>query len=281
MTTNPCIPLGYVSSGLTPFDLCQQPLTIPIFGYSLNSTWPPSNGQVLYSQEPCVGQFPPISYEIQDNVYYSDGTNVWFYSGGVSTILNVPCPTPTAFNCPTPTPTITLTATIPPGLTPTPTPTITLTATPPPTPTPTGSPTQTPTQTQTNTPTQTLTPTPTQTPTLTPSSSLTPTPTKTSTLTPTPTNTLTPTPTSTPLTCVVESYCISTGEELYDGNYYLGGTWNNELYWIGSTNNFFIYYSSGTTQWCLSDELDGNCLLFGASSCSSICPDLCGGFFNE
>ena len=299
MTIPQCVLLGYVSSGLTPFDLCQQPQTIPIWGFSMSSTWPPSNGQVLYTEYPCIQNVipTPISYEVQSNVYYSDGTNVWFYSGGVSTILNVPCPTPTAFNCPTPTPTITLTATIPPGLTPTPTPTITLTATLPPTPTPTESPTQTPTQTQTNTPAQTLTPTPTQTqtntpsptltptptqtPTLTPSSTLTPTPTKTSTLTPTPTKTLTPTPTSTPLTCVVESYCISTGEELYDGNYYLGGTWNNELYWIGSTNNFFIYYSSGTTQWCLSDELDGNCLLFGASSCSSICPDLCGGFFNE
>lgn len=123
MTTNPCVLLGYVSSGLTPFDLCQQPQTIPIWGFSLASTWPPSNGQPLYTEYPCASGNPPVNYEVQSNVYYSDGTNVWFYSGGVSDIiLNVPCPTPTAFNCPTPTPTITLTATIPPGLTPTPTP---------------------------------------------------------------------------------------------------------------------------------------------------------------
>ena len=269
-------PIFNVSSGSTPFDLCQQPQTIQVYVLCEDvPNWQPIDGEELYINT-TYGYLP-----IANNVYYSNGTQIWFYNNGISTILNVPCPTPTVFNCPTPTvtPGLTATPTVTPGLTATPTVTPGLTSTPTPTLSLTPGLTLTPTPTLTLTPTHTETPSQTQT--NTPSPTLTPTPTKTSTLTPTPTKTLTPTPTSTPLSCVVESYCISTGEELYDGNYYLGGTWNNELYWINLTNNFVIYYSSGTTQWCLSNVLDGNCLLFGASSCSSICPDLCGGFFNE
>lgn len=97
--------------------------------------------------------------------------------------------------------------------------------------------------------------------------------------TPTPTQTLTPTPTLTPGPCPYESYCISTGDIIYDDTYISGGTWNGELFWTGSTNGFYIYFSSTDNRWCLSNSLDGDCYLFGPSPCNTDCPDLCDNFF--
>ena len=125
------------------------------------------------------------------------------------------------------------------------------------------------------------TPTPTPTPTLTPTRTETPTATPTPTLTETPelTQTPTPTPTLTPGPCPYESYCISTGGLIYDDTYISGGTWNGELFWTGSTNGFYIYFSSTDNRWCLSTSLDGDCYLFGPSPCNTDCPDLCDNFF--
>ena len=129
--------------------------------------------------------------------------------------------------------------------------------------------------------TPTPTPTPTLTPTLTPTRTETPTATPTPTLTETPelTQTPTPTPTLTPGPCPYESYCISTGGLIYDDTYISGGTWNGELFWTGSTNGFYIYFSSTDNRWCLSNLLDGDCYLFGPSPCNTDCPDLCDNFF--
>jgi hypothetical protein len=127
----------------------------------------------------------------------------------------------------------------------------------------------------------TNTPTPTPTPTLTPTATIS-TPVLTST--PTPTKTLTPTPTPTAtldLPCPYESYCISTGDIAYDDTYISGGTWNGQLFWTGSTNGFYIYFSSTDNRWCLSDSLDGDCYLFGPSPCNTDCPDLCDDFFTN
>ena len=121
------------------------------------------------------------------------------------------------------------------------------------------------------------TPTPTPTPTLTPTRTETPTATPTPTLTETPT----PTPTLTPGPCPYESYCISTGGLIYDDTYISGGTWNGELFWTGSTNGFYIYFSSTDNRWCLSTSLDGDCYLFGPSPCNTDCPDLCDDFFTN
>lgn len=127
------------------------------------------------------------------------------------------------------------------------------------------------------------TPTPTPTPTLTPTRTETPTATPTPTLTETPelTQTPTPTPTLTPGPCPYESYCISTGGLIYDDTYISGGTWNGELFWTGSTNGFYIYFSSTDNRWCLSTSLDGDCYLFGPSPCNTDCPDLCDDFFTN
>ena len=98
--------------------------------------------------------------------------------------------------------------------------------------------------------------------------------------TPTPTPTLTQTPTPPPIPCPFEYYCINTGNVTYDDTYLSGGTWNSQLFWYGSTSGLFIYFSSTDNRWCLSDALDGECLLFGPSPCYTECPDLCEDFFN-
>lgn len=81
--------------------------------------------------------------------------------------------------------------------------------------------------------------------------------------------------------CPGTTYCISnTGIPLYNDSYddtYLN--YDGEHYYTGQTNGLFIYYSSGDTQWCLSDTLGGTCFLSGKSPCSTTCPDLCDELF--
>jgi hypothetical protein len=78
------------------------------------------------------------------------------------------------------------------------------------------------------------------------------------------------------------TYCIrNTGNITYDDYYISGGTHNSNLYWVGQSNGLFIYYSTEDTQWCLSSNLDGFCLLSGKSPCASECPDLSYAYFSS
>ena len=52
-----------------------------------------------------------------------------------------------------------------------------------------------------------------------------------------------------PIICPFETYCISTGNVLYDDTYISGGTWNDQIYWEGITNGLLIYYSSVGDRW--------------------------------
>lgn len=71
------------------------------------------------------------------------------------------------------------------------------------------------------------------------------------------------------------TYCISnTGIPSYNGIYNLAGNYNDREYWSGQTSGLFMYYNTGSTRWCLSTTLGGNCLLGGKSPCYSECPDL-------
>jgi len=81
--------------------------------------------------------------------------------------------------------------------------------------------------------------------------------------------------------CPSTIYCISnTGVPLYNNTYEDTLTnYNGVQYYTGQTNGLFIYYSSGDTQWCLSDTLGGTCFLSGKSPCSTTCPDLCDELF--
>ncbi len=174
------------------------------------------------------------------------------------------------------------------------------------TPTNSTTPTNTPTNstTPTNTTTPSITPTNTTTPSITPTKTVTPsitpsnTPTKTPPLTPipsigptsTPTNSKTPTLTITPSTtsytsCTQNSYCFFTNLSSYtqyNGTFYNyeGTTHNGKsiFYCSDCQTPSFIYYNSGETRWCLSEIIDGNCILFGQSNNSTICPDLSSSF---
>lgn len=75
-------------------------------------------------------------------------------------------------------------------------------------------------------------------------------------------------------------YCITNTGFNYDNSYFSAGTHNGQGYWTGETNGLFIYYNTGDTRWCLSNVLDGTCLLFGKTNCTSPCPDLCDDYFN-
>ena len=78
------------------------------------------------------------------------------------------------------------------------------------------------------------------------------------------------------------TYCLSnTGYPTFDDVYFSAGTHNSELYWTGQTNGLFIYYNTGSTQWCLSTVLDGTCLLSGQSPCFNPCPDLDDVYFSS
>jgi hypothetical protein len=83
-----------------------------------------------------------------------------------------------------------------------------------------------------------------------------------------------------PPQCPFESYCVSTGNIFYDGTYYSAGTYNDQTFWTGETNNLLIFLSPTENCWCLSTDFADPCLLFGPSPCNNDCPDLCDGFFN-
>lgn len=69
-------------------------------------------------------------------------------------------------------------------------------------------------------------------------------------------------------------YCVTDTGLGYDDTFISAGTHNSEAYWTGTTNGYFIYFTTGGT-WCLSTTLDGVCLLEGPYPCYSSCPDLC------
>lgn len=83
-----------------------------------------------------------------------------------------------------------------------------------------------------------------------------------------------------PQECPFESYCVSTGNFLYDDTYYSAGTYNDQSYWTGGTNGWYIFLSESENCWCLSSELGDPCVLFGPTPCNNDCPDLCDGFFS-
>ena len=249
------------------------------------------------------------------NLISSDSTNYITCSACTTTYPCTPAitPAPSSTSAPTPTPTSSTTKTPTPTLTPTKTPTNTVTKTPTNTPTitktktPVSSVTPTPSITSTNTPTPTVTATitetptntptntetPTNTPTVTPTKSITPTPSPTLTqlpvLTVTPTKTSTPTPTITQTPtgtyypyCTTSSFCLFisfSSYTQYNGIYYNYGVVDNySLFYNGSSG--WIYYNSGDTRWCLSDNYNGDCILYGPSPSFSVCPDLDSSFFS-
>jgi len=72
-----------------------------------------------------------------------------------------------------------------------------------------------------------------------------------------------------------ETLCVSnTSFSILNDVFDKGLFHNGRRYWSGTTNGYYIFYNTGSTQWCLSNTLDGPCLLSGKSPCVSNCPDL-------
>ena len=133
-----CNNLGLFTVGsASPVGLCSGPFTLTIYGDNLNIYDPITNNYFLYTDPGCT-------VPLTDSLYYSNGTNIYYYKSGINTIT--PCTTPSPTGTPTSTPTPTVTPTI--------------SRTPSITPTNTATPTVTPTITRTSTPTPTPTPTP-------------------------------------------------------------------------------------------------------------------------
>ncbi len=102
--------------------------------------------------------------------------------------------------------------------------------------------------------------------------------------TPQPTPTQTPSNSSQPTTCPITGFCLNTyftPLEIYDGNYTVGpGTYNSRSYYTGSTGTY-IFFNSGTTTWCLSTVMGGNCILRGTVPCNGSCPDFNPTYFSN
>jgi len=76
------------------------------------------------------------------------------------------------------------------------------------------------------------------------------------------------------MSCPTE-YCISnTSFSSYNDFFTSNGDYDGYPSWIGSSNGYYIYFKTITTQWCLSNTLGGSCLLSGKSPCTTECPDL-------
>ena len=75
-------------------------------------------------------------------------------------------------------------------------------------------------------------------------------------------------------------YCVD-NTTLYDDTYSLSGSYDGDVFYSGLSSNYVIYYSSGSTQWCLSNSLGGVCLLFGPTGSLSSCPDLDASLFSQ
>jgi hypothetical protein len=75
-------------------------------------------------------------------------------------------------------------------------------------------------------------------------------------------------------------YCISGTSLIYDDIYSVAGVYDSYDYFTGSTNGYYIFYSSGETRWCVAPNLGDPCELFGPSPITDTCPDLYPGIFN-
>jgi len=74
--------------------------------------------------------------------------------------------------------------------------------------------------------------------------------------------------------CVNTDYCVvNTGYD-FDGNYTKSGSSYNS-YDVYYNASYYIYFSSTYNQWCLSNTIEGPCLMSGKYPCTSSCPDLC------
>lgn len=107
-----CIFLGEFTNGnVSPVGLCTEPRPNRFYGDNLNVYHPITNANFLFTDSGCS-----TGSTISDNLYYSDGVNIYYYKAGIQSISGCTTPTPTPTPTSTPTPTIptTTTTTLPP-----------------------------------------------------------------------------------------------------------------------------------------------------------------------
>ena len=86
-------------------------------------------------------------------------------------------------------------------------------------------------------------------------------------------------------TCTNLIYCLDTdgysGTTIYDGEYDMVGYYNGHNLYSGVTSGVtaFIFYNE--VKWCLSSTIGGECIVYGAEPCDSICPDICSNILTE
>jgi hypothetical protein len=82
-----CNLLGFFTDGnVSPVGLCDGPFPNRFYGDNLNVYDPITNPNFLYVDSGCITQIP-------DDLYYSDGINIYYYKGGIQSISG--CTTPT------------------------------------------------------------------------------------------------------------------------------------------------------------------------------------------
>jgi len=79
----------------------------------------------------------------------------------------------------------------------------------------------------------------------------------------------------------IQSFCVSTQYGVLGsnvGNYSIANVlYDGYIYYTGETGGF-IYFNTNDSQWCLSNSLGGDCILFGKSPCyTESYPDLYNG----
>lgn len=101
--------------------------------------------------------------------------------------------------------------------------------------------------------------------------------------TPQPTPTQTPSNSPLPSLCSINQFCLNSyfsPIEIYDGTYFSAGTYDSRTYYTGTTGAY-IFFNTGTTSWCLSTIVGGNCILRGSTPCNGPCPDFNNAYFSS
>jgi len=68
-------------------------------------------------------------------------------------------------------------------------------------------------------------------------------------------------------------FCVE-NDTTYEDTYQLAGTYSGYNYFTGQSTNYFIFYSTGETRWCLAQNLGDPCDQFGPYGSTSTCPNL-------
>lgn len=73
--------------------------------------------------------------------------------------------------------------------------------------------------------------------------------------------------------CDCSQFQCIVNDPTYDDTYQYDGVYGSYNYFKGQITNYFIFYSTGETRWCLAQNLGDPCDQFGPYGSTSSCPD--------